>query len=100
MKKLVASLSILFLVYSGAFAGELKSQLLGKWQYISITTKDGQLPIHDGDYVEFRDDEVRWRWMSKDHRHLYAVERMGNYDGIIGYQVPAPAELTFLEYSL
>jgi hypothetical protein len=30
--------------------------------------------------------------MSKDHRHLYAVERMGNYNGIIGYQVSAPAE--------
>jgi len=96
MKSHFVSFSILFLALSSALAGELKNQLLGKWHYISIMTKDGPQPIHDGDYVEFRDSEVRWRWMSEDHRHLYAVQRVGNHNRFVAYQPSAPAEPVIL----
>ena len=36
-----AALLLLILASSGAFAGEIRDQLLGKWRYVSKTTNDG-----------------------------------------------------------
>jgi hypothetical protein len=80
----------IYLAASVACAGDLESALLGKWRYVSIKSSQGSLPIHEGDYVEFRDGEIRWRWMSEDHLHLYKVKQEGDRNLLIGYLPSAP----------
>ena len=75
---------------SGAFAADSEEALIGKWRYVSIQTSQGPLPIHEGDYVEFRNGEIHWRWMSEDHRHLYRVLREGDRNLLTGYLAATP----------
>ena len=50
----------------------------------------GQSPPWD--YVEFRNDEIRWRWKSEGHRHVYVVDRVGNRNLIVGYLPSNPTK--------
>ena len=68
-------------------AGDVSAMLLGKWQYVSVQTKEGTQPIHEGDYVEFREAEVLWRWMGTDHRHRYTVQRVDGRNQLTGYHL-------------
>jgi hypothetical protein len=87
MKMSLILLSLLFLACAGAMAGDLNEMLLGKWQYVSVQTKEGAHPAQEGDYVEFRETEILWRWMGTDHRHRYTVQQVDGRNQLTGYRL-------------
>lgn len=89
MKTLI-TLLLLCSQASEVFGADSQEPLVGKWKYVSIRTSEGFAPIHEGDYVEFRDGEIRWRWRSTDYRHLYTLESTESQKRFVAFLPNSP----------
>lgn len=79
--------TLLFVGLFGYWIGAvgIGEELEGRWKYVSITSGEAEMEIHEGDGIVFTKDSISWRWLGRDHFNTYRIEPAGEFTGFVGF---------------